>query len=128
MVFILSGRKTEYIRYMVNQHKCWLSQTYVILAILSYSIITFPVSHFDHHIPSIIFPTLIDYLRRDTGNSFQNCKMPVLACSVLAYFMLACSIYWVVLMLMQFCLYNLISLLVLFLNSKPISHHMQLNY
>ena len=38
------------------QHKCWLSQTCA----------TTVVSHSHHHIPSITFPILVGYLRRDT--------------------------------------------------------------
>ena len=74
MVSILSGRKTEYIRYMVNQHKCRLSQTCVIPAVPSHSVITFPVSHSHHHIPSITFPTLVGYLRRDNKRVVKKGK------------------------------------------------------
>ena len=58
-----SEQKIEYIWYMVNQHKCWLSQTCVAPAILSYSVITFSC-----YTPDILYPanyilTLIDQVQ-----------------------------------------------------------------
>ena len=82
------------------------------------------LSHF-HHIPNITF---INYLRSNTGNSLKDYQMPALVCSVLArftltYFMLACSTHFVLFMLMEFCLNNLISSPMLFFDVKPMCHY-----
>lgn len=58
--------------------------------------------------------------------------MPVFACSILApfilaYFMFAYFIHSVVLMLMRFCLYNLISSSMLLFSVKFIYYHIQLS-
>lgn len=42
-------------------------------------------------------------------------------------FYIACFTYFIVLMLIQFCSYNLISSLILFFNVKPICYHIHLN-
>lgn len=75
---------------MVNQHKYWLSQicTTTLIIIL-------PILQSYHHIFPII--TFIGYLHSDTNNFLKNCKM-----LVLAYFILARSTSFVMLMLIRF--------------------------
>lgn len=54
--------------------------------------------------------------------------MPVLACFMLAYVMLAHSTFFVMLMLIHFCLHDPISPPMSLLDTKPMSYCIQISY